>query len=167
MMTKKVIATIVASMTAGAVAPKSAPISMELVSNIYDAEADMQVCKFSDGNGKTYTVNDFTAPHGSNYAVFLDEYGNINRIVVDTTIDEYQTAKTNSVYAMTCIVTEIATESDTVWITDYNGNSWGFYGIEDWQIDDVVSVVMNDNGTAEISDDTIVNLSYSAWKVNN
>lgn len=63
-------------------------------------------------------------------------------------------------YPLTTIVTEINSKNDTVSIMDNNGFVWQFYGVEDWEEGDICSVIMNDNGTETIFDDTIVTTRY-------
>lgn len=63
-------------------------------------------------------------------------------------------------YPLTTIVTEINEEKDLVSITDNNGFVWQFYGVEDWKEGDICSVIMSDNGTKNILDDTIVKVQY-------
>lgn len=63
-------------------------------------------------------------------------------------------------YALTTVVSKIDTENDAVVCYDAAGNSWVFHGIEDWEVGDVCSMLMNDKGTAEIYDDEIVSVRY-------
>lgn len=65
-------------------------------------------------------------------------------------------------YAKTAIVVELEYESDTVVCSDGAENLWAFYGIEDWQINDFVSLLMDDNGTPEtIYDDAIIEATFA------
>ena len=64
--------------------------------------------------------------------------------------------ESNNLYAKTTIVTDIDRTTDTVIVTDSTGNEWAFYGIEDWQIDDVCSMLMDTAKTESIYDDIIV-----------
>lgn len=66
-------------------------------------------------------------------------------------------------YAATGRVLALSTGTDTVVVEDYNGNLWTFYGVEDWQEGDCVSLVMSDAGTEEIYDDEILSVRYSGW----
>ena len=59
-------------------------------------------------------------------------------------------------YPMTGKITDVDRSSDIVTITDYNGESWQFYGVEDYEVDDFVSCIMYDCGTETIYDDCIV-----------
>ena len=76
-----------------------------------------------------------------------------------------QRAESNA-YALATKVVNVDHEKDLVTCTDYNGNLWEFYGAEDWQEGDCANLLMNDNGTAEIYDDIIENVRYSAWELN-
>lgn len=64
-------------------------------------------------------------------------------------------------YALTTKVVELDRENDVVVCEDFNGNLWEFYGCEDWQIDDIASLLMDDNGTPTIYDDEIVSARYN------
>lgn len=66
----------------------------------------------------------------------------------------------SSVYPLTTKVVMIDYPTDVVWCKDFNGNVWEFYGCEDWAIGDIASLLMNDNGTAIIYDDTIMSARY-------
>ena len=67
------------------------------------------------------------------------------------------------IYPATMVVTGTDFVSDTVTLEDSTGNLWAFHGVEDWQVGDVASVLMETNNTAEIRDDRILNVRYSAW----
>ena len=66
-------------------------------------------------------------------------------------------------YALTTCVVNIDRENDIVTCEDSNGNLWEFYGVEDWEIGDCASLLMNSRGTEKIQDDTIENVKFSAW----
>ena len=71
-------------------------------------------------------------------------------------------ADTHRVYAKTAIVVELDYDSDIVVCSDGAENLWAFYGIEDWQINDFVSLLMDDNGTPEmIYDDIIIEATFA------
>lgn len=80
--------------------------------------------------------------------------------VSDGTTEITIKANSEGLYSKLFVVTETDSISDTVWLTDCNGNSWGWLGIEDIEVGDYYSAVMNDNGTTEIKDDFIVSLRY-------
>ena len=71
--------------------------------------------------------------------------------------------KADNVYAITGRVVTISYAQDTVTFEDSNGHLWEFYGVEDWELYDCVSAVMNSMGTAIIYDDEVVNVTYNAW----
>ena len=51
------------------------------------------------------------------------------------------------------------TLSDALYVLAY-GDIWRYIGIEDWEINDMCSIVFCDNGTEEIDDDEIVYMRY-------
>lgn len=63
-------------------------------------------------------------------------------------------------YSFSTTVESIDRANDIVTVVDYNGNLWGFSGVEDWQVGDVCALTMSDNNTAEIYDDEILNARY-------
>ena len=66
-------------------------------------------------------------------------------------------------YPMSAIVTEINYTDDLVTITDFEGYSWQFYGVEDWHKNDICACIMNDMGTETIYDDEIIKTHYCGW----
>ena len=73
--------------------------------------------------------------------------------------------KTNTLYPKTGAVTSIWKDDDVVTVMDCNGYLWDFCGIEDWQVGDTCSMIMDSNGTADIYDDTIVMVQYSSFTI--
>ena len=78
---------------------------------------------------------------------------------------EFVQQSASDYYALTCKVVEIDRNKDVVTMEDSTGHCWEFYGIEDWEINDCVSAIMNDCGTASILDDKIVSVRYSNWVI--
>lgn len=74
------------------------------------------------------------------------------------------TPKANAVtcrnYPNCGIVTEIDKGNDLVIFQDFSGQEWSFRGAEDYMVGDVVAVIMSDNGTESIYDDTIITAKY-------
>ena len=68
-------------------------------------------------------------------------------------------------YALTACVVEIDRDNDIVTCEDYDGNLWEFYGVEDWEVGDCASLLMESHGTAKINDDTIRDARFSAWEL--
>ena len=64
-------------------------------------------------------------------------------------------AEAPALYPNVGIVTEVDTESDTVYWSDGN-DEWFFHGTEDWMVGDGIAVIMSDEGTEEITDDRMV-----------
>ena len=55
--------------------------------------------------------------------------------------------------------------SDTLYVETVDGNVWEYGGVEDWEYDDLCSIVFCDNGTDEIEDDEIVYMRYIGYIV--
>lgn len=67
-------------------------------------------------------------------------------------------------YPRTAVVTDLDYDNDLVIITDLAGLDWVMEGIEDWQVGDLVSLLMYDNNTPDtIFDDEIVMAYYGGW----
>lgn len=64
-------------------------------------------------------------------------------------------------YSITTVVYELDRENDLVTVKDANGNLWQFESCEDWEINDICSMLMNDCGTTLIYDDEIVMVRYN------
>lgn len=78
-------------------------------------------------------------------------------------IQQTTTEQVNNYYALTAQVVETNRTQDVVTVKDSTGNLWEFYGVEDWEIGDCASMVMDDMGTDRIYDDEVVNVRYAAW----
>lgn len=57
-------------------------------------------------------------------------------------------------------VTEIDRIEHVVTITDCNGFDFQFYGDDDWEIGDMLTAIMDNNGTHKITDDEIISVRY-------
>ena len=66
-------------------------------------------------------------------------------------------------YANVAEVCMVDHDRDLVVCQDSVGHIWEFYGSEDWMVGDCAALVMDDNGTELVIDDTIVNVRYCAW----
>lgn len=66
-----------------------------------------------------------------------------------------------NIYPMTTTVIDVSRATDKVTVKDANGNLWQFDGAEDWDINDIASCIVNDNGTPEIDDDEIIKAHYN------
>ena len=66
-------------------------------------------------------------------------------------------------YPTTVKIINVDVENDYVDAVDANDNIWSWYGVEDWEVDDLASLIMYDNQTPEIKDDIIVSAKYSGY----
>ena len=67
----------------------------------------------------------------------------------------------NMVYSLSTIVTDLDRERDIVTVEELDGsNVWTFYGVEDWEINDICSLTMFNNNTPKIYDDIIIGTTY-------
>lgn len=66
-----------------------------------------------------------------------------------------------NLYPETAIVREIDPVEDTVLVECGNGNLFVFKGTDDWEEDDICSMLMSDNGTVNVNDDIILDVKYS------
>ena len=67
----------------------------------------------------------------------------------------------NMVYSLSTVVTDLDRERDIVTVEELDGsNVWTFYGVEDWEINDICSLTMFNNNTPEIYDDIIIGTTY-------
>lgn len=64
-------------------------------------------------------------------------------------------------YPLLTVVTEIDRSIDKVTVTDNTGYEWSFYGCEDWQLNDICTLLMDSRKTEKIYDDVIVQTRYS------
>lgn len=79
--------------------------------------------------------------------------------MADKTICQLHNANQIShLYPLTTTVTQI--NNDTVTVEDSNGILWSFNGAEDWQVGDGCALIMHNNSTSEIMDDTIISTRY-------
>lgn len=61
-------------------------------------------------------------------------------------------------YTMQAKVVDVDTASDTVQIEDSHGEIWEFFGTENFQKDNSVIVLMDNQGTSTIYDDEILSV---------
>lgn len=67
-------------------------------------------------------------------------------------------------YAKSTIVININYDDDLVTVQDFSGNTWQFFGCEDWAEGDICALIMDNNGTSDtIYDDFITNTNYCGW----
>lgn len=73
------------------------------------------------------------------------------------------TTDTATHYAKQGVVTAIDTQEDVVTFTDTQGRTWSFYGVEDWQEDDMLACIMDTQGTDTVYDDVILCTTYQGY----
>ena len=67
----------------------------------------------------------------------------------------------NHVYGKLAVIVDFDFNENLVFVSDWNGHIWSFYGIEDYQIGWYVDLVFHDNGTPlSIYDDIILRATY-------
>lgn len=81
-------------------------------------------------------------------------------VLVVTLLFAVAPAQALELYALAGRITEFDYEDDIVFFVDGAGLIWGFCGIEDWYIGDIVACVVSDHGTPYIFDDEILSISY-------
>ena len=75
---------------------------------------------------------------------------------------EIQAEQEENYYPTSGIVTAVG--EDFMVFTDFNGNEWTINNDpEDWICGDIVSAIMDKNGTEIIYDDEVVSTKYSGW----
>lgn len=67
------------------------------------------------------------------------------------------------IYPQTFVVGNVDYEHDIMTLVDCNENEWECYGIEDYNIGDIIAAIMNDNNTEIIFDDEIIDLRYAGY----
>lgn len=68
----------------------------------------------------------------------------------------------SSFYPRAAIITEICYEEDLIICVDAAGVEWSFFGVEDFDIGDLVAMLLWDCGTPEsIYDDEIIDVVYA------
>ena len=70
-------------------------------------------------------------------------------------------SKNQDYYPMTTVVREIDIKNDVVTVENNNGHLYAFTGVEDWQVGDICSLMLDNNGTESIFDDIILKAIYN------
>ena len=65
------------------------------------------------------------------------------------------------IYPETARVIEI--ENDTVVVETATGSQFAFTGAEDYEVNDMVSMIMYGNDTDTVEDDSIIKIQYTAF----
>ena len=62
---------------------------------------------------------------------------------------------------MTAKVQKVNKKNNVCSEQEYSGNKWKFRGCEDYENGDVVSMLIDSNGTEKVTDDIILQVRYS------
>lgn len=73
------------------------------------------------------------------------------------------TFKVTDIYPASMIVIEVDYDKDLVTVADFEGRMYSFYGCEDWLVNDICALIMNNNGTKSVYDDIIIEARYCGW----
>lgn len=74
----------------------------------------------------------------------------------------------NHQYAKVAVVAALDFSTDTVYFLINFGDGYFWYtytGVEDLEVGDICGLLMHDNGTTEILDDSILSVTYSGWTI--
>lgn len=82
-------------------------------------------------------------------------------VVVPAATNEPRYAAAN-LYAEAGVVTELDYAADVVTFMDARGMYWSFYGVEDWQVGDLLCAILYDAGTFDPLDDAVIGATYHA-----
>lgn len=112
--------------------------------NGYFYNADGYLCfELSD------TTKQFNNPSGYSYSKICSQLPHLKALEQTET------------YPTTAKVIKVNRKTDTVTVRDYSGHKWKFRGCEDYEKNDVVSMLMDTNGTRIVTDDIILQVRYS------
>ena len=65
------------------------------------------------------------------------------------------------IYPRAAVITLVDYDTDTVYLLDYEKNSWSFTGAECWEENDVVAMVIDGKGTESHHDDEILDMRFA------
>lgn len=91
--------------------------------------------------------------------------GFIGAILIDLFGFVKVNAEQHNYYANTAVVTEVDKANNLVTVEDCNGNTWQFTETEDWEFADTCSMLMDSKGTASVSDDKTIQVTYCSFEV--
>ena len=67
------------------------------------------------------------------------------------------------IYPNCGVVRSINREMDCVVVEDGAGLCWAFYGVEDYEVGDMVAMIMEDMGTESVLDDRVIDALYGGY----
>jgi hypothetical protein len=71
-----------------------------------------------------------------------------------------------SLYPRAMFVTSLDKTNDKVICEDATEMVWSFYGIDDWEIGDMVTCIMDSKGTDSMLDDEMTEIHYGGYTLN-
>lgn len=87
----------------------------------------------------------------------------ITAMFAATVFGVYTIEATATEYATTGIVVEVD-DTGLITVEECNGNQWQFYDdSEDWYVNDICSMIMEDHNTKLVYDDDIISTRYSGY----
>lgn len=90
----------------------------------------------------------------------------MNKKIILAVLSAVSLFKSGILYPTIMQVTDLDYKRDIVEVTTSTGFVYEFYGTEDYYINDLVAVVMFNNGTPNtITDDAIIAARYGGWWV--
>ena len=75
--------------------------------------------------------------------------------------------KESHLYPLTARIIGIYYDTDSVLVETATGIRYYFYGTEDYECNDMVSMIMHDNGTKSVYDDIITEVRFSGYEYYN
>lgn len=111
-------------------------------------------------NASAYSIQDDVA---LSYYVMHDVCGFSESVSIEKIVESGF-----GIYPDTFLVTAVNLDTDEVYLWSFGrrdgcGNELVITGVEDWMEGDIASVIMFDNGSQEVFDDTIVDIRYAGW----
>ena len=68
------------------------------------------------------------------------------------------------IYPQTMEIIKVDKETDEVFLMTATGYVYARSGAEDWEVGDLAALIMNSNGTPDITDDEIIAARYSGFQ---
>ena len=89
--------------------------------------------------------------------------GVLGMVIIPLIFSSINKPKHSEEYPQTMVVAHFNEYIDSATIETATGYQYSFWGVEDYQVGDIVAVIMNDNATETIEDDKIVSVRFSGY----
>ena len=66
-------------------------------------------------------------------------------------------------YTLSAQVCDADTRTDVVTFEDGSGNLWDAYDAEEWEVGEIVELLMHNHGTQDVTDDEIIGIAHGKW----